>query len=92
MTMVPEPHEFEELENATRPEDSREVRAILEEDFAKQLKSLKEDLSATRATNKMHALDHRYEDNQRRGLDKFKTLRQIRQGNTKRRVEEFEAL
>lgn len=30
--------------------------------------------------------------NQKEGRDKYKTLKQIRQGNTKQRVDEFEAM
>jgi hypothetical protein len=37
-------------------------------------------------TDKLHL------ENVRQGRDKFKTLKQIRAGNTKRRVDEFEAM
>ncbi len=36
--------------------------------------------------------DRLNEENQRKGVDKFKTLKNIRQGNTKKRVDEFEAM
>ena len=36
--------------------------------------------------------DKLYEVNLKEGRDKYKTLRQIRQGNTKQRIDEFEAM
>ena len=36
--------------------------------------------------------DELHAENVRQGRDKYKTLKQIRQGNTKRRVDEFESM
>lgn len=36
--------------------------------------------------------DKLHEGNLKEGRDKYKTLRQIRQGNTKQRIDEFEAM
>ncbi len=37
-------------------------------------------------------MDLLHAENTKQGRDKYKTLRQIRQGNTKNRVEQFENL
>ena len=39
---------------------------------------------------KMTRNDELHQENQKAGRDKYKTLRQIRQGNTRHRIEEFE--
>jgi len=57
-----------------------------------QLESLSSELKANRDDAKLTKIDRIHEENQRQGRDKFKTLRQIRQGNTKKRVDEFEAM
>lgn len=36
--------------------------------------------------------DELHAENVRQGRDKYRTLKQIRQGNTKRRVDEFESM
>lgn len=53
---------------------------------------LKADLAVERLATVVTKNDELHEENVRQGRDKYKTLRQIRQGNTKRRVDEFEAL
>lgn len=56
------------------------------------LQSLTSDLQATRVESKQTHLDVLHAENVRQGRDKYKTLRQIRQGNTKERVEQFECM
>ncbi|CAB4062647.1 RDX [Lepeophtheirus salmonis] len=55
-----------------------------------QLKSLKEDLSHTRDEGEETTMDRIHKENVKQGRDKYKTLREVRKGNTKRRVDQFE--
>ncbi|KAF4530264.1 hypothetical protein B566_EDAN007305 [Ephemera danica] len=52
--------------------------------------ALKEDLDQTRDKSKETHMDKIHRENVRQGRDKYKTLREIRKGNTKRRVDQFE--
>jgi len=58
--------------------------------MAAKLKSLTSELAATRDDSKSTRMDLLHAENVKQGRDKYKTLRQIRQGNTKTRVEQFE--
>jgi len=58
--------------------------------MAAKLKSLTSELAHSRDTSKQTQLDILHQENVKEGRDKYKTLRQIRQGNTKTRVEQFE--
>lgn len=49
-------------------------------------------MEQTRYEEKKTQYDIIYKDNVRAGRDKYKTLRQIRQGQTKQRIDEFEAM
>lgn len=60
--------------------------------MAAKLKSLTAELAQTRDDTKQTSLDLLHAENMKQGRDKYKTLRQIRQGNTKSRVEQFENL
>lgn len=51
---------------------------------------LKQDLAQSRDESKETAMDKIHRENVRQGRDKYKTLREIRKGNTKRRVDQFE--
>lgn len=51
---------------------------------------LKQDLAQSRDETKETTLDKIHRENVRQGRDKYKTLREIRKGNTKRRVDQFE--
>ena len=52
--------------------------------------ALKNDLEVEKT--KSTATDLLHEENRRQGRDKYKTLKQIRSGNTKQRVDEFECM
>lgn len=52
--------------------------------------ALKKDLAQSRDETKETAMDKIHRENVRQGRDKYKTLREIRKGNTKRRVDQFE--
>ena len=54
------------------------------------MQSLTSELATTRDDSKQSHLDVLHAENMKQGRDKYKTLRQIRQGNTKQRVEMFE--
>lgn len=51
---------------------------------------LSKDLAAAKDDTKVTANDVLHQENVKQGRDKYKTLREIRQGNTKRRVDQFE--
>lgn len=56
------------------------------------MQTLTSELSQARDENKRTHNDIIHNENMRQGRDKYKTLRQIRQGNTKQRIDEFEAM
>ncbi|KAI3386210.1 hypothetical protein SNEBB_010836 [Seison nebaliae] len=56
------------------------------------LSELKTDLDSKRNTTKMSITDKQHEENVQQGRDKYKTLKQIRVGNTKKRIDEFESM
>lgn len=72
------------------PIEERRTLAERNERLQNQLKSLKEDLAQTRDDSKETTMDKIHRENVRQGRDKYKTLREIRKGNTKRRVDQFE--
>lgn len=64
------------------------IRLIYEFIFQRLEKELAESKDIQKATqnDKLHA------ENVKQGRDKYKTLKQIRAGNTKKRVDEFESM
>lgn len=78
--------------NDHRYEEQRITEAEKNERVQKQLLALTSELSHARDDTKKTQNDLLHTENVRAGRDKYKTLRQIRQGNTKQRIDEFEAL
>lgn len=72
------------------PVEERRTLAERNERLHDQLKMLKQDLAQSRDETKETAMDKIHRENVRQGRDKYKTLREIRKGNTKRRVDQFE--
>ncbi|XP_034715076.1 ezrin a [Etheostoma cragini] len=75
-----------------RQEEERLTEAEKNERLQKQLKALSSELAEARDDTKKTQNDLLHAENVRVGRDKYKTLRQIRQGQTKQRIDEFEAL
>lgn len=73
-------------------EEDRLTEYEKNERVQKQLKALTSELAQARDESKNTQNDILHSDNVRAGRDKYKTLRQIRSGNTKQRIDEFEAL
>lgn len=72
------------------PVEGMKTQAEKNERLQNQLRMLKQDLAESRDETKETTLDKIHKENVRQGRDKYKTLREIRKGNTKRRVDQFE--
>lgn len=68
----------------------RLVKALKCKYFIQQ--ALSSELAQARDETKKTQNDVLHAENVKAGRDKYKTLRQIRQGNTKQRIDEFEAM
>ncbi|CAG5090828.1 Similar to Moe: Moesin/ezrin/radixin homolog 1 (Aedes aegypti) [Cotesia congregata] len=77
-------------ESIIDPVEERRTLAERNERLHDQLKALKQDLAQSRDETKETTMDKIHRENVRQGRDKYKTLREIRKGNTKRRVDQFE--
>uniref|UniRef100_H3B5P9 Moesin n=1 Tax=Latimeria chalumnae TaxID=7897 RepID=H3B5P9_LATCH len=75
-----------------RSEEDRTTEAEKNERVQKHLKTLSSELANARDETKKTANDVLHAENVKAGRDKYKTLRQIRQGNTKQRIDEFESM
>ncbi|XP_067398592.1 ezrin isoform X1 [Emydura macquarii macquarii] len=75
-----------------RNEEKRITEAEKNQRVQRQLMTLTDELAQARDENKKTHNDMIHTENMRQGRDKYKTLRQIRQGNTKQRIDEFEAM
>jgi hypothetical protein len=77
-------------EEINDPINDRLTLAERNERLQGQLKSLKEDLVGSRDETGETTMDRIHKENVKQGRDKYKTLREVRKGNTKRRVDQFE--
>uniref|UniRef100_A0A8D0JSB9 Radixin n=1 Tax=Sus scrofa TaxID=9823 RepID=A0A8D0JSB9_PIG len=75
-----------------RSEEERVTETQKNERVKKQLQALSSELAQARDETKKTQNDVLHAENVKAGRDKYKTLRQIRQGNTKQRIDEFEAM
>ncbi|KAM7365302.1 hypothetical protein PAMP_016245 [Pampus punctatissimus] len=75
-----------------RSEEERVTEAQKNERVKKQLQTLSSELAQARDETKKTQNDVLHAENVKAGRDKYKTLRQIRQGNTKQRIDEFESM
>lgn len=82
--------EIDPLVEGDRSEENRLTEAEKNERQRKMLQQLQEDLR--KEEKNYSSYDKLHMQNQKEGRDKYKTLKQIRQGNTKQRVDEFEAM
>ncbi|XP_036401236.1 radixin isoform X2 [Megalops cyprinoides] len=73
-------------------EEDRVTEAQKNERVKKQLQALSSELAQARDDTKKTQNDVLHAENVKAGRDKYKTLRQIRQGNTKQRIDEFESM
>jgi len=84
--------ELEEMINAPRPEEDRITQAEKNKRMQEQLKSLSAELASSKDQSQITKNDLLHVQNVQQGRDKYKTLKQIRQGNTKQRVDMFEPM
>ncbi|XP_029924957.1 moesin isoform X1 [Myripristis murdjan] len=75
-----------------RSEEERMTEAEKNERVQKHLLALSSELANARDESKKTVNDIIHAENVRAGRDKYKTLRQIRSGNTKQRIDEFECM
>jgi radixin len=71
---------------------NRETAVSKDQNLSVRLLELSTDLNAARDAKALSANDQIHQSNVKAGRDKFKTLNLIRRGNTKSRVNEFEAM
>lgn len=84
--------EYENAAMMPRPEEDREQEISRNRKLAEDLKQLGEELAENKDVQKATQNDKLHAENVKQGRDKYKTLKQIRAGNTKARVDEFESM
>jgi radixin len=82
--------EARELEEAPKMEENRETELSKRKNMQEQLQKLSQELESAKDVTKVTRNDQLHKKNVEEGRDKYKTLREIRKGNTKRRVDQFE--
>merc|ERR1712203_1023755 len=90
-TTTPRHHHVQDNDDEIHdPVDDRLTLAERNERLQNQLRSLKDELSHTTVESGETTMDRIHKENVKQGRDKYKTLREVRKGNTKRRVDQFE--
>lgn len=84
--------EYDDMENMPRPEEDRQIEIDKNKRLQEQLRELEAELKQQKEETKQTRNDVLHAENVKQGRDKYKTLKQIRQGNTKKRVDEFESM
>ncbi|XP_055337379.1 moesin/ezrin/radixin homolog 1-like [Paramacrobiotus metropolitanus] len=84
--------EFAEVEGLDQRELERTRLQDRNQRMKEQLEALNRDLESSKVDEYQTQEDRLHQANMREGRDKYKTLRDIRKGNTKRRVDQFENL
>lgn len=82
----------DDMEQNRVEEFLRQTEAEKNQRLQEQLRALTSELAKERDDSKSTQMDILHSENIRAGRDKYKTLRQIRLGNTKQRIDEFEAM
>lgn len=86
-------HDVElKLNDSLPPEQYREPAVDKNQKMKQQLEELRRDLNSAKDPHKQTREDTIHQENLKEGRDKYKTLKQIRQGNTKKRIDEFESM
>lgn len=80
------------LNESLPPEQYREPALDKNQKMKIQLEELRRDLNQAKDPHKLTKEDLTHQENVKEGRDKYKTLKQIRQGNTKKRIDEFESM
>jgi hypothetical protein len=79
-------------EYASRHEENRITATTKDHNMKRKLEALKDELGSVQNSNKVTDNDRLHQQNVASGRDKYKTLKMIRQGNTKKRIDEFESM
>ncbi len=80
------------LNESLQPEEYMTPAVDKNQSMKKKLEELRRDLNQAKDPHKVTKEDLTHQDNLKEGRDKYKTLKQIRQGNTKKRIDEFESM
>lgn len=80
------------LNESLPPEQYREPAMDKNKKMKQQLEDLRKHLDQNKDPRKQTKEDIVHQENVKEGRDKYKTLKQIRQGNTKKRIDEFESI
>lgn len=80
------------LNESLPPEQYREPAMDKNKKMKQQLEELRKHLDQNKDPHKQTKEDVIHQENVKEGRDKYKTLKQIRQGNTKKRIDEFESI
>jgi len=79
-------------EYASRHEENRITATTKDHNMKRKLEALKDELGSVQNSSKVTDNDRLHQQNVASGRDKYKTLKMIRQGNTKKRIDEFESM